>query len=131
MSIRTTTAQAMWDSSLAPSSDQGATTVLFRQTAGWGSRRFVPGEHNVLIELMEGVEDIPGTALHEGLTWDWESFPEFLDGPGAEVHTMSTSPLRCPTGAVRVYVMGDRGVAGGGCHPGRHHANDRVGPAGD
>jgi N-acyl-D-aspartate/D-glutamate deacylase len=107
--------QAMWDSALAPSSDQGATTVLFGN-CGVGFAPVRPGGQNVLIELMEGVEDIPGTALHEGLTWDWESFPEFLDALERLPHDVDFA-AQVPHGAVRVYVMGDRGVAGESATP--------------
>jgi N-acyl-D-aspartate/D-glutamate deacylase len=100
----------MWDSALAPSSDQGVTTVLFGN-CGVGFAPVRPGAHNVLVELMEGVEDIPGTALHEGLTWEWETFPEFLDALERLPHDVDFA-AQVPHGAVRVYVMGDRGVAG-------------------
>src|SRR5882757_10608190 len=62
--------QAIWDSRLAPSSNQGVTTVLFGN-CGVGFAPVRPAEHDILVKLMEGVEDIPGTALHEGLTWEW------------------------------------------------------------
>ena len=69
-----------------------------------------PADHDRLIELMEGVEDIPGTALHEGLPWDWESFAEYLDALDAPAATTSTSPPRCRTAPLRLYVMGERGA---------------------
>src|SRR5258708_33384753 len=117
--------QAMWDSALAPSSDQGVTTVLFGN-CGVGFAPVRPGAHNVLVELMEGVEDIPGTALHEGLTWDWESFPEFLDALERLPHDVDFA-AQVPHGAVRVYVMGDRGVAGRAAPPVGLPPNDAVG----
>jgi N-acyl-D-aspartate/D-glutamate deacylase len=69
--------QATWDPMLAPSSWHGVTTVLFGN-CGVGFAPCKPQDHNALIDLMEGVEDIPGIVLSEGLKWDWESFPEFL-----------------------------------------------------
>src|SRR3954449_12059942 len=70
--------QATWDEELAPSSWHGVTTLVMGNCGvGFAPRR--PGEENFLIELMEGVEDIPGTALHEGIDWRWETFPEYLD----------------------------------------------------
>ena len=56
-----------------------------------------PGGEDFLIELMEGVEDIPGTALHEGIDWQWESFAEYLDALDAKPRSASTSPRRCRT----------------------------------
>jgi N-acyl-D-amino-acid deacylase len=71
--------QATWDPWLAPSSHHGVTTVAMGN-CGVGFAPVAPGFHDdELIEMMEGVEDIPGTALHEGLRWDWESFPEYFD----------------------------------------------------
>ena len=70
--------QATWDDRLAPSSWHGVTTVVMGN-CGVGFAPVHPADHGRLIELMEGVEDIPGAALHEGLQWDWESFPEYLD----------------------------------------------------
>src|SRR3546814_4949568 len=65
--------QATWDHQLAPSSWQGVTTVVMGN-CGVGFAPVRPADHNRLIELMEGVEDIPGAALHEGLSWEWQSF---------------------------------------------------------
>src|ERR1700681_720598 len=70
--------QATWDAELMPSVTNGVTTVVM-SNCGVGFAPVRPTDHQKLIELMEGVEDIPGTALHEGLPWDWETFPEFLD----------------------------------------------------
>jgi N-acyl-D-aspartate/D-glutamate deacylase len=70
--------QASWDPFLTPSSWHGVTTVVMGN-CGVGFAPAAPDRHEWLIELMEGVEDIPGTALTEGLTWDWESFEEYLD----------------------------------------------------
>jgi hypothetical protein len=74
--------QVTWDPILAPSSWHGVTTLVMGNCGvGFAPRR--PGEEDFLIELMEGVEDIPGTALHEGIDWRWETFPEYLDALGA------------------------------------------------
>src|SRR5215210_4144504 len=70
--------QATWDSSLAPSSWHGVTTIVMGN-CGVGFAPVRPADHQQLIELMEGVEDIPGAALHEGLSWEWRTFAEFLD----------------------------------------------------
>src|ERR687890_389610 len=70
--------QATWDSQLVPSAWHGVTTVVMGN-CGVGFAPVRPADHQRLIELMEGVEDIPGTALHEGLSWDWQTFGEFLD----------------------------------------------------
>src|SRR6185369_15922774 len=70
--------QATWDPEMAPSSWHGVTTVVMGN-CGVGFAPARPDRHEWLIRLMEGVEDIPGTALAEGMTWDWESFPEYLD----------------------------------------------------
>ena len=68
-----------------------------------------PSRHDWLIELMEGVEDIPGAALHEGITWRWETFPEYLDELERMGRTIDVA-AQVPHGAVRAYVMGDRGA---------------------
>ena len=70
--------QATWDERMIPSSWHGVTTVVMGN-CGVGFAPVRPADHERLIELMEGVEDIPGAVLHEGLAWDWESFPEYLD----------------------------------------------------
>src|SRR3569833_3628925 len=70
--------QATWDPVLAPSSWHGVTTILFGN-CGVGFAPVRPEHRNELIDLMEAVEDIPGTALAEGLNWEWESFPQYLD----------------------------------------------------
>src|SRR5262245_61926144 len=70
--------QATWDELLEPSSGHGVTTLV-TGNCGVGFAPVKPGTEDWLIQLMEGVEDIPGTALAEGMTWDWQSFPEYLD----------------------------------------------------
>ena len=79
-------------------------------TAASASRRCVPGAQEWLISLMEGVEDIPGTALIEGMDWSWETFPEYLDALDRARRSRSTSARRSSHGAVRAYVMGERGA---------------------
>jgi N-acyl-D-aspartate/D-glutamate deacylase len=107
--------QAVWDPQLAPSSNQGVTTVVFGN-CGVGFAPVRPDQHDTLVRLMEGVEDIPGAALHEGLTWEWESFPEYLDAVERIPHDIDLA-AQVPHGALRVYVMGERAVAGSDATP--------------
>jgi N-acyl-D-aspartate/D-glutamate deacylase len=100
--------QATWDEVLAPSSSHGVTTVV-TGNCGVGFAPARPDRHDWLIGLMEGVEDIPGTALAEGLEWGWETFPEYLDALGQRKWTMDVG-TQIAHGAVRSYVMGDRGA---------------------
>lgn len=101
--------QATWDSYLAPSSQHGVTTTVMGN-CGVGFAPAKPDQHDWLINLMEGVEDIPGTALAEGLAWNWESFPEYLDALEARSFTMDIG-AQIPHGALRTYVMGARAVS--------------------
>jgi N-acyl-D-amino-acid deacylase len=100
--------QATWDAEMAPSSWHGVTTVVMGN-CGVGFAPARPDRHQWLIGLMEGVEDIPGTALAEGMTWDWESFPEYLDALEKLPRTVDVG-THVPHGAVRAYVMGERGA---------------------
>lgn len=101
-------AQASWDPYLTPSSQHGCTTVVMGN-CGVGFAPADPARHAWLIRLMEGVEDIPGTALTEGITWGWETFPEYLDVISRRDHAIDYAALVAHS-AVRGYVMGDRGA---------------------
>jgi N-acyl-D-aspartate/D-glutamate deacylase len=101
--------QISWDEELAPSSIHGVTTCAMG-SCGVGFAPVRPTDHAKLVELMEGVEDIPGTALSEGITWGWESFPEYMSALDAMPHTIDFM-AHVPHDALRVYVMGDRAVA--------------------
>jgi N-acyl-D-aspartate/D-glutamate deacylase len=98
--------QATWDSRLSPSSWHGVTTVVMGN-CGVGFAPVRPDAHGRLISLMEGVEDIPGAVLDEGITWSWESFGEYLDALEARPHDMDFG-AQLPHGALRLYVMGER-----------------------
>ncbi|WP_397422521.1 amidohydrolase family protein [Phenylobacterium sp.] len=98
--------QATWDALLAPSSWHGVTTAIMGN-CGVGFAPVRPDAHNFLIELMEGVEDIPGAALHEGIDWQWESFPEYLDALEAKPRAIDIG-THVPHAPVRAYVLGDR-----------------------
>ena len=100
--------QVSWDSTLEPSSLHGVTTVV-SGNCGVGFAPVKPGREQWLIELMEGVEDIPGSALAEGMTWGWESFPEYLDV--IEKRDLAIDfGVQIAHGAVRGYAMGERGA---------------------
>ena len=100
--------QATWDPDMAPSSWHGVTTVVMGN-CGVGFAPAKPDRHDWLIGLMEGVEDIPGTALAEGMVWNWETFPQYLDALEALPRTVDVA-THVPHGAVRAYVMGERGA---------------------
>lgn len=100
--------QATWDPYLTPSSWHGVTTTVFGN-CGVGFAPVRPGSEPYLINLMEGVEDIPGTVLSEGIDFCWESFPEYLDVLESTARVMDIG-AQLPHGALRFYVMGDRGA---------------------
>ncbi len=102
--------QATWDQEMAPSSWHGVTTAVMGN-CGVGFAPAAPDRHNWLIALMEGVEDIPGTALAEGMKWNWETFPEYLDAL-EELPRSIDIGTHVPHGAVRAYVLGDREMPG-------------------
>ena len=98
--------QATWDQEMAPSSWHGVTTVVMGN-CGVGFAPARPDQHDWLIGLMEGVEDIPGTALAEGITWNWETFPEYLNELEKMPRTVDIG-THVPHGSVRAYVLGER-----------------------
>jgi N-acyl-D-aspartate/D-glutamate deacylase len=100
--------QATWDPVLAPSSWHGVTTLVMGN-CGVGFAPAQPDRHEWLIGLMEGVEDIPGAALSEGITWEWETFPQYLNALDRRQWTVDVG-TQVPHGAVRAYVMGERGA---------------------
>jgi N-acyl-D-aspartate/D-glutamate deacylase len=103
--------QATWDDRLAPSADHGVSTVVMGN-CGVGFAPVRPNHKQVLIDLMEGVEDIPGAALHDGIQWAWESFPEYLDALESKPRAIEVA-AQLPHGSLRTYAIGDEGSVNG------------------
>ena len=101
--------QATWEERMTPSSQHGVTTVV-AGNCGVGFAPCRPDQHDVLVELMEGVEDVPEVVMTAGLPWNWETFPEYLDALAARRLDVDLA-TQVPHSAVRVYVMGERGAA--------------------
>lgn len=100
--------QVTWDPYLSPSTDHGVTSVVMGN-CGVGFAPVRPDKHDWLISVMEGVEDIPGTVLAEGIQWEWESFPEYLDALARKPRALDVG-AQIPHSALRTYVMGERGI---------------------
>src|SRR4029079_1950211 len=96
--------QATWDDRIAPSSWHGVTTVVMGN-CGVGFAPCRRDDHDLLVKLMEGVEDIPGVVLAEGLSWNWETFPEFLDAVAARPHDVDVAAQGAHA-ALRVHASG-------------------------
>lgn len=101
--------QATWDDTFSPSIHHGVTTVMMGN-CGVGFAPVRPGGEDDLIKLMEGVEDIPGAALHEGIRWGWESFPQYMDALEATPRSLDWL-VQVPHDPLRMYVMGERAMA--------------------
>jgi N-acyl-D-aspartate/D-glutamate deacylase len=100
--------QVSWDPNFQPSINHGVSTVVMG-SCGVGFAPVRPADRDKLIRLMEGVEDIPGIALAEGITWDWETLPEYMDALDAMPHAIDYA-VQVTHDPLRVYVMGERAV---------------------
>jgi N-acyl-D-aspartate/D-glutamate deacylase len=120
--------QATWDERLVPSSWHGITTVVMGN-CGVGFAPATAEHRERLIDLMEGIEDIPGTALHAGLSWDWESFDDYLRSLDGRPHDIDIA-AQVPHAALRVHVMGERALAGEPATPGDVTAMAKLARAG-
>jgi N-acyl-D-amino-acid deacylase len=100
--------QLIWSSQMSPSSSHGVTTVV-TGNCGVGFAPCRPADHTRLIKLLEGVEDMPEVVLAEGLTWDWETFPDFVEALKRRPHDIDFA-VQLPHSALRMYVMGERAV---------------------
>jgi N-acyl-D-aspartate/D-glutamate deacylase len=101
--------QVTWDECFTPSIFHGVTTVMMGNCGvGFAPKR--PGGEDALVKLMEGVEDIPGAALHEGIKWDWETFPQYMDALAKAPRSLDYL-VQVPHDPLRMYVMGERAVA--------------------
>jgi N-acyl-D-aspartate/D-glutamate deacylase len=117
-------AQATWDSRLAPSSQHGVTTVV-AGNCGVGFAPVRPDDRAMLVELMEGVEDLPGVVLHEGLSWEWHTIADYLEVLAARRFDVDIAAQVCHA-PVRVYVMGERGANRDAATPDEIEAMGRV-----
>jgi len=102
--------QATWETRMAPSSNHGVTSVVMGN-CGVGFAPCRPGEHDMLVKLMEGVEDVPEVVMTEGLPWNWETFPDYLDALDQRQLDIDVA-AQLPHSALRVFVMGVRGADG-------------------
>jgi N-acyl-D-aspartate/D-glutamate deacylase len=100
--------QITWENRLAPSSDHGVTTVVMGN-CGVGFAPVRPGDHELVVKLMEGVEDIPDVVMTTGVPWNWETFPDYLDALDERTSDIDFA-AQLPHSPLRVYVMGERGA---------------------
>jgi N-acyl-D-amino-acid deacylase len=98
--------QTTWENRLAPSSQHGVTSVVMGN-CGVGFAPCKPDQRDILVKVMEGVEDVPEVVMTEGLPWNWETFPEYLDALEARRFDIDVA-AQLPHSALRVYVMGER-----------------------